>query len=263
MQEENIITSGIEWFEWVAILGALAWFAPIIIPWMIKKIVKPKLTIISHKIIEIGYSTFGPIINLNLAFLSENKEALIKYISIELQHENEEKHDFEWEWFEESMGEMKVGDTEILPYTKNQKATALRIKKDDIVERKIGFQNFDYSLKYQFLVNKTNEKFNWLQREGKDLNLIKETDSYINLIDHVKNSFFWNIGKYSMAVEVHLLKQVKPFKHTISIELTNYDKKRLESNIDACISSMDNSYIIQDPKFTETWNWVNTLKLNI
>ena len=64
-------------FELLAILGALAWSAPIVVPWLYKRIIKPKLIIITHNVIEIGYTTFGPIVNINMSFLSENKEALI------------------------------------------------------------------------------------------------------------------------------------------------------------------------------------------
>ena len=249
-------------FELLAILGALAWSAPIVVPWLYKRIIKPKLIIITHNVIEIGYTTFGPIVNINMSFLSENKEALIKAIKISLRHENNETHIFEWEWFEESLGQMDMGTTGIYSQTKNQKAVALRVKENDIVERKIGFQNSDFKIKYNDLINRTNEAQYRLQRADKDLSLIVDDVSYNDLQDHLKNSFFWNLGMYTIDVEIFLLGISERAKHSISFRLSNYDKVRLESNIEYCKNFIENSYVTLDPKYSEIWNWVYSYEVD-
>jgi hypothetical protein len=59
-------------FQILAILGALAWLPQLII-FISKWLTKPKLTIITDKDLEIGYTTFGPIFNFQIAFLAEKK----------------------------------------------------------------------------------------------------------------------------------------------------------------------------------------------
>ena len=87
-------------YQILAVSGALAWLSPIIVPWIIKKFTDTKLTVISHKQFEIGYTTLGPIFNINLAFLAKDKDALIMKIGAHLQHEKKEINYFIWDWFE-------------------------------------------------------------------------------------------------------------------------------------------------------------------
>lgn len=54
-------------YDFLAVLGALAWL-PFIIQMIREKLKKPKLKIIPDKQIEIGYTTLGPIFNINIAF---------------------------------------------------------------------------------------------------------------------------------------------------------------------------------------------------
>lgn len=68
-----------------------------IIPWIKKKLVRTKLEIFAAKIIQIGFDNYGPIIKLNLAFLSKNQDLVIKDFSIVLKHEDGKTKTFEWE----------------------------------------------------------------------------------------------------------------------------------------------------------------------
>lgn len=61
---------------WVAIIGAAAW-TPHIIEWVYRFFARPKITVYPHKNPQIGYTFFGPIINIDLALLSEKKLLLL------------------------------------------------------------------------------------------------------------------------------------------------------------------------------------------
>ena len=91
---------GLTLTEWLAVIGAFAWL-PTIIQWIRNYLKKPKLTKVSGKSFDVGFTTFGPIINMSLAFLSENKKALINKVQLELVHENNDTQKFSWVWFEE------------------------------------------------------------------------------------------------------------------------------------------------------------------
>lgn len=87
-----------EIYKILAILGALAWTYPLAI-WIRNLLTKTKLEIINHKQLEIGYTTNGPIVNIDLAFSAIDKDAFIRKVSIKLEHENKENIELQWEWF--------------------------------------------------------------------------------------------------------------------------------------------------------------------
>jgi hypothetical protein len=56
-------------FEGAAILGALAW-TPYLFKLIKDMVTRPKIRIIVQRTAEIGFITFGPILNIRIAFLS-------------------------------------------------------------------------------------------------------------------------------------------------------------------------------------------------
>ncbi len=151
-------------FQILAIFGALAWLSPLVIPWIKRKIVKSKIAILTDKILEIGYTNYGPILNINFSILVKDKNALIEKINLGLQHENQETHSFSWEWFEEQILQMDVPDYGSMPFKKNQKAVAINAITNILVEKKIGFQSPDFQKKYIDLLLATNETFSNLTK---------------------------------------------------------------------------------------------------
>ena len=79
----------------LALLGALAWL-PQIIYVIYKWLVRPQLRFVPENTTEIGYSSFGPIINQTFAISSSRKDALIERISLVVIHESGTRHDFNW-----------------------------------------------------------------------------------------------------------------------------------------------------------------------
>jgi hypothetical protein len=183
-------------YEVLAILGALAWL-PQVFVWVKNWLAKPKLTIISDKELEIGYTSFGPILNVSLAFLSEDKKALIKTIEVELTHEKNDTQRFSWDWFEETLYELNVPNTGLLPTKKNQKAIAINIDKDQLIEKKIGFQQNTFKTEHKRLLQTTTEEFLNLYNADQDTATIKSHKCYNDLLDHYKNSFSWKVGTYN------------------------------------------------------------------
>jgi hypothetical protein len=246
-------------FKWLAFLGALAWLPQIII--FIKNILtKPSISIISDKQIEVGYTSYGPIINIDLAFSSEKKDALINKICLELKHEKQEREVFMWEWFEEFLLEMAIPNQGRIPYTKKQKAFAIKVLTNSLSEKKIGFQIPELKAKANKLIFELNGmKQNILEQE-QDINIVKSQKEYHSLINLSKSSFIWKVGKYEINIDVFTKENKEPFKHNIEFSLSDFDIKQLEKNIEMLNIMIENTFIIQDTEFLEKWEWVYPFK---
>jgi len=250
-----------DFYDFLAVLGALAWLVPLI-SWIRNLLLKPKLSIISHKELEIGYTTLVPILNINLAFSVEKKEALIKKIDIILRHENNETHQFSWDWFEEQVLQMEIPDPDLgsMPFKKNQKAIAIKVLTDTLIERKIGFQKEEFKEAYNKLFNSTNEIYNNIYQSSADIDSFKISKEYNEFLDYFKNSFIWKVGKYSAKIKVYI-EHVVPFEHDLNFQLTNLELKGLETNINTCQKTIKNHYTKEDPGYKADWKFVNPYKI--
>lgn len=245
----------------LSILGALAWL-PFIINLIKDFLTKPKITIISDKQIEIGYTTYGPIINLYLAFAGEKKDALINKIKLILIHEKSEKQEFEWEWFEEELLEMEVPNAGNVPYKKKQQAIALKLLKDNLIEKKIGFQVDSIKNERNKLINYLNEISENYIKESLDLKNLKAQKEYTDLISLSRNTFIWKVGNYKMTIEAYIYEKKENIRHNIKFKLTTLDLKKLEKNIDIINKIIESYYITHDTEYKATWNWVYPIKIN-
>jgi hypothetical protein len=251
--EKQITTFGM--YELLAILGAMAWL-PQIIVWIRNYFSKSKLSIISDKEIEIGYTSNGPIINIYLAFLSEEKKALIKSIEVELTHEKNDSHKFSWDWFEETLYAINVPNTGLMPTKKNQRAIAIKVDKDQLIEKKIGFQQNTFKSEHKQLLQTTTEEYLNLSNADQDTTALKGHKCYNDLLDFYKNSFAWKVGLYSAKVIVNISEDNKSFERVINFKLNSLDIKSLDFNIERCKLLAEQEYINGDLEIGGNWFWV-------
>jgi len=243
-------------FEVLAILGALAWLPQVFI-WMRNYFSKPKLTIISGRSIEIGYTSLGPILNVDLAFLAENKKVLIRRIDVELTHEKNDTQKFSWDWFEETLYEANLPDFGYSSTRKNQKAIAINMDKDQLVEKRVGFQQNTFKNESQQLINLTTEEILNICNAQQDVASIKSQRSYNELRDLYKNSFSWKIGTYTVKFFVKLSKRDGFFTHSFDFKLSSLDIKALELNIEHCQLLVEKQFVDRELVLPENWKWIN------
>lgn len=249
-----------DFFQFLAILGALAWLSPWIVPWAIKFFTKPELQIYSHKVLEIGFTTFGPIFNVNFAFLAKKKDALIEKVELHLQHEKKELNYFVWEWFEEQILQMDTPGNGSMPMRKNQKAIAINLLQSFLIEKKIGFNNPEFRNKYDNLFEEVFRDFQNKENANLDIKTISGDKSYNELVNIFEDSFLWKTGKYTVKIDVYAENRKKPFVHEFSFNLTNLDIERLKRNIELCKRSIKNIFIDSNPAYIPEWIWVNPRK---
>jgi hypothetical protein len=89
--------------ELAAYIGAAAWL-PQIATWVYRWFVRPKITITPDRYGEVGFTSFGPIFNLRMAFASDRKDAIIDGFELLVQNViNSNLPDFQeqpvdWNW---------------------------------------------------------------------------------------------------------------------------------------------------------------------
>lgn len=247
-------------FDVLAIIGALAWVYPFAL-WIKNLLIKTEVEVLNHKELEIGFTFYGPIVNLNLAFSAKNKDAFIKNVQLTLTHEKNETHLFHWEWFEEVLLEMDIPESGIVPYKKNQKAIAIKVPTEMLIEKKVGFQNKKFKEEYSKLYSATNETFINLTSNGSEHNQIKSTKEFNDFNDLFKNHFPWKVGKYNGNIEIFVANRKKTFNQTFSFEMSRLDVKTLEQNLTTCKQSLENRFVLLDPNFKVEWKWANLLDL--
>lgn len=248
-------------FEILAILGALAWTYPLAI-WIQKLLTKTKVEILNHKQLEIGFTTNGPIVNIDLAFSATNKDAFIKKVAIELTHESNEKIELLWEWFEEELLEMDIPESGTVPYRKNQKAIALKVPIETLIEKKVGFHSPSFKSDYSKLFSSVNQKQINIISNDQDIAQLKTSDDYNNFIDTFKKHFPWKMGRYTGTISVEVSQRTKLFQQNFSFELTALDIKNMEQNIATCQKLVELHFVAPDPDFTTSWKWANPFDMD-
>ncbi len=77
--------------EIAAFVGAAAW-APHLWNMVRSYLIKPLVIFIPESSVQIGFTTLGPIFNLNMAIGIEQKDAILDGIYITIKHENGDNH---------------------------------------------------------------------------------------------------------------------------------------------------------------------------
>jgi hypothetical protein len=122
----------------IAILGALAW-TPHLITLTKNYFTKPKVSIITSRSAELGFTTLGPILNLHLAFSVEHKDVVVSDIKIRLKHSSGEERIFEWQGIKQNVGRMTTPDAGSMPFEKEHSVLAIKLNQTQIEERFIRF----------------------------------------------------------------------------------------------------------------------------
>jgi hypothetical protein len=241
-------------FKFLAVLGALAWLPQLFI-FIRDLLTKPVIKIIPESHLEIGFTTYGPIINMTIAIIAEKRKALIDKMEIELTHENNDTQKFVWKWFEETLHVVDLPE-QSLPTRKNQTAIAINILKDELIEKKIGFQQKTFQSEQKALVQNTIEELINLSKANKESSELVASKNYNDLKNIYQDGFNWKVGKYNIKYKIYENSIKTPFVKELSFQMTSLDINGLKTNIEKCHLEIDRNYIGTDIEYP-TWNWAN------
>lgn len=238
----------------IAILGALAWL-PQIFSWIYNWLKKPKLSIYHDGEAEVGYIKNGNAFNLRFSFLARDKHALIDDIELVLTDKDGAHHTLKWMWYSETFYELQ-GPAGNSIMAKQQNAIAINAFKDVLIEKFIGFQSVTFLERRKQLAYKLTT-FIENQRINGNVNIddIKCSSEYNELIRLYKNSLFWKAGEYSAVAKIHVVDTNETIEHSFNFRLSDIEIDTLNKNIEFAKSVVDCEFFDTTQKLTGQWLW--------
>jgi hypothetical protein len=217
--------------EIAAYIGAGAWL-PHIISMIYKMVSIPAVKITPDAKIELGYSTFGPIFNLNLALSTTRKDILVDRIEVILKHEEGDEHLFSWQGLRETISELTNTSGERVIQEKDQAAIALKLTTSSLTEKFVRFQEDKFKLGYQPLSEDFLKHAKFLMNSGKDFSEALLSKEFHELIEFYKTKFWWKGGRYFVEFKASASRVFKLEKSKYTFELHSYDIEALNKNIE-------------------------------
>lgn len=255
-----------EIIDWVAILGALAW-TPHLFSTIKRAITKPMVRVITNRNGEIGFTTFGAIFNMRIAFSVENRDMVVSGLKIRLHHESGEEKIFEWQRISQQILKMTTPDGSVMPYEKEQSVLAIKLNQKEIEERYIQCQETAY----------LNSKYEHESNAFKKLSYLKQQDQYVSsefikchemtdLYNFIKHSFSWKAGRYITSIELESPESFNLVDNKYEFTLTPIDIEQLDKNKQNIELDYKNLMVeYKEEEFKKIfWNWSNPVlkKLN-
>lgn len=242
--------------DWIAILGALAW-TPHLIGILKYWLLNSKIRIITQRSVEIGFTTFGSIFNLRLAFAVENKDIVISDVKVWLKHESGEERVLEWQGITQHLGKMKMPNAGDMPYEKEHSVLAIKLNQRDIEERFIRFQEPTFLALQSEYANKAIKRMEYLKAVGKYVpeEFLHEQEM-ADLYSFNKHAFPWKQGKYTVSIEIQSPEKFSLVDNHREFSLTPIDIERLEKNKEQL--ELDYKRIIigvEEGDVSAIWQW--------
>ena len=240
--------------NWLAILAASAW-----LPYLWERCMqwyrKPQIRVITHREAEIGFTTYGPIFNLRLAFSVKHKDIVVSDLKIRIRHQSGEEKVFEWQGITQQLGKMTAPDFSTLPFEKEQSVLAMKLNLREIEERFIRCQEAVFIERNREHTRKAVEKLVYLkEHQIFDIDNFMREKEMTDLISQTKQAFTWQPGKYNLSIDIQSPDKFDIVDNKREFELTQLNIEELSKNKDS-VEQAYRSLILGTQEGDEAVNW--------
>ncbi len=222
---------------------------------------RPEIRIIAHQIPQIGYTSFGPIINEAIAFSVRHRDIVISSIKIRLKHESGEEKILSWQGITQRLGQLTAPEGGSIAWDKELSALAIKITEKEVEEKFIRFQEEAYYTKREQYDSEIAKKLSYLSEKGKyDADEFLESEEMTRLYSFIKQWFNWKQGKYTLTFEIDSPEKFRLKDNLYKFTLNPLNIEQLESNKDLIQLSYEDllkSSIEGYKPHNINWNWVN------
>ncbi len=252
--------------EIAAYVGAAAWLPPILFL-LYHMFVKPTVVIVPERQFELGYTTYGPIFNLNLALTAKRKDAVIERISVTLTHEDGEVHNFHWVGMTENISQIRDPVTfHTQTIEKVQPAIALKLSTTSLSEKFIRFQEEKFLSSFPPALNRLTEHHTYVKEKKGDVagmdiivaDEVLESKEFHEGMKVFKECFRWKAGKYAVEFAVRAPSKVTLQKASFHFNLSQADVDAVRRNMDVIKATIENILKAGIEGFSprpENWTW--------
>jgi hypothetical protein len=238
-------------------IGAASW-APQIIGWLAKQLVKPRLEIISAPTATVGYSNLGPTVLLTVSISADKKDALIEKMSLEALHKKGESRVLTWAWLTETPLQLAAPTGEIMDLRKNQPAIALKVSTLALTEKAIIFQDTEWTSRYGEISARRMEQLNYLKEQaGNQPSSLPESlirsKEFRDELQFLQDNMYWREGQYEFRVTIKELSLHAPYTKRYSVFLSKASVDALRKNTQ--IIEQQLRALAGGTQFTPVWNF--------
>ena len=245
-----------EFIDLIAILGALAWL-PHLISLARYWFTRPEVTIITPKSAQLGFTNFGPIFNVPIAFAVKNHDIVISNFRVSIIHESGEERFYEWQGLMQHMGKIQTNEGPI-PYDKENSVLAIKLSQKEVEERFVRFQEMSFVADKHCLEDKVIKRLSYARdQKGYELLNFIDCQEFTEVYSYIKQSFSWRPGKYKVIFDLSSSEEFSLVDNKYEFTLTPIDIEELERNKDSIRQSCINTFVTGDsPDYKNiSWNW--------
>lgn len=247
--------------EIAAYIGAAAWL-PQIATWLYRLFVKPLVRIVPNQYAEIGFTSYGPILNLRMAFSVDNKDIIIDGMELLLRHEDGEVRMLRWAGLGETFSEItdSAGNKQVV--SRDQSPIAIKLGVQSLLEKFVRFQEPRYHESDRPILQSLVSHFHYLKQTN-SASYVADTLSckeLFALLDTRRKSFWWKPGEYSVEVRLISSDSFKLLGKNFYFSLTANDIELLQRNFITLEVELNNVISSNLPDFHAqplSWNWAN------
>ena len=245
--------------EIAAYVGAAAW-APQIVSWMYRWLVKPRVQILPERLVEVGFTTLGPIFNIRLALSASKKDAIIDHLEVELRHGAGDSHVLSWAGLREMFSEIVDAAGNRQSIEKDQPAIALKVTTAVLLEKFVRFHDLGFHERRRPVLNALVEHLNYLkgQHHADYRDQVLESRQAYDLLELFKSSFFWKPGEYTVRFRIKSRDGAVLDTDAHRFTLVQRDTDALRLNLDLLKIGYENLVKSDLPDYklkAVRWNW--------
>ncbi len=259
------------YIEIAAYLGAAAWLPPAF--QLFRNITtKPHVLLFPETIAYagIGYTTYGPIVNLNLSLLSKHKDCLIRNIKLILRHQSGTLNELDWRGgiTETAFHTTNLRGLKENTFEKEYKPIAHYLEKNKLLERAIRFRDKGFEQRKRGLTATAKKALQtkisqFIDSESglsdTQINELVKLEQVQELIEFYKNYSFWQEGAYMLSFTIESEESTNFQKESFDFTVDSSSIKLLNNNKPHCETDVINEirYATQkEPDCTNpSWNW--------
>lgn len=236
----------------IGLIGAAAWT-----PYILKRFAKPHLRVVPSGQLEIGFTTYGPVMNFTAAIAASKADALITKVTLRIRHENGRQAEFTCTSVQESGGVFQQSTGLSTVHQRQQFAVAIAALKNAVAERKLLCREKTWMRLVGELYPPIFDALRRMQQASPQdwHGQFVASREYQTLMDAYRQHFLWQTGEYSCELLLYVDELKSDITQRYKFRLAQSDLAQLETDLGYVDQEIRRATL--DPNRKElVWLWI-------